>query len=391
MSILRKARFILNTLTLPNLVFGFSNSPEIPLTSRNVGFLDQRLALDWVQRNIAAFGGDPRKVTIFGESAGAASVDRLVTTLPDNPPFRGAILESGQATVSPSASTAGPVSWTVLVNDLNCSTATSQLACVRAAPATTIKSIIEANALSFSPVTDNVTQLATGEGLLARRAAGIEAKVPYLTGSNGQEGRIFIAEIAAALPLPNTTAYIQNTFPAAFQQPLIDAYSVLPGTSFDQISQLFTEFYFQCVRLPRIISSTLPFPTRIPYIRADITIPPFIARCTHRQNLGLRRPDLALLLQRLLPQPPAAPPHLRPPSLPLLRDPHRLRHLTPRLHRRRNRPEPVRADGVGKLRQGSEYGSRVDAGGPHGRDGGCGGHRRGGGWDELPVDQRGGD
>lgn len=51
-------------------VFGFSGSSEIPLTFRNVGFYDQRLALQWVQDNTPAFGGDPAKVTIFGESAG---------------------------------------------------------------------------------------------------------------------------------------------------------------------------------------------------------------------------------------------------------------------------------------------------------------------------------
>lgn len=51
---------------LTSLVFGFPSSPELPLTGHNLGFLDQRLGLDWVQRNIAAFGGSPEKVTIFG-------------------------------------------------------------------------------------------------------------------------------------------------------------------------------------------------------------------------------------------------------------------------------------------------------------------------------------
>jgi para-nitrobenzyl esterase len=52
---------------------GFLAVPELGLTG-NYGILDQRLALRWVAKNIAAFGGDPRKVTIFGESAGAMSV-----------------------------------------------------------------------------------------------------------------------------------------------------------------------------------------------------------------------------------------------------------------------------------------------------------------------------
>ncbi|KAK8784802.1 hypothetical protein V5799_008833 [Amblyomma americanum] len=75
-------------------ILGFmsADSPEAP---GNVGLLDQLMALQWVQRNIASFGGDPKRVTLFGESAGAASAHAHVLSPMSEGLFRRAVLMSG--------------------------------------------------------------------------------------------------------------------------------------------------------------------------------------------------------------------------------------------------------------------------------------------------------
>lgn len=127
-------------------------------------------------------------VTIAGESEGAVAVGELINTYPNEPPFRGAILQSGSGLAVPTLPGFGQELWDDLVELVNCTESSDEdiLSCMRDVPAQALQETISTNNLVFNKkYEDNITIL---ENKGAAWATGNVAKVPILIGSTADEG-----------------------------------------------------------------------------------------------------------------------------------------------------------------------------------------------------------
>ena len=220
-------------------------------SSGNYGLEDQQAALRWVRANIAQFGGNPFNLTIFGESAGGASVcDQIASPLAAGL-FQKGITESGPCAVRTQMLATSQANGTAFAKSLGCSVAT--VACMRSLSAGALVTAATINPsrlpLSFSPNVDGVVlPQAVKDALIS----GKYNHVPVLEGTNLNEDSIFLlAQIGATgVAVPLTTAQYTATLQAVFggnAAQVLARYPVTSAVSPDQaFVNVITDARFAC-------------------------------------------------------------------------------------------------------------------------------------------------
>jgi para-nitrobenzyl esterase len=220
--------------------------------SGDYGLEDQQAALRWVQRNIANFGGDPRDVTIFGESAGGLSTLSQVASPQARGLFQQAIVESGSYDLTQASLSSAEAAGEAFAATAGCASQTA--ACLRGLPVSTI--LADQNAAGYTPT---INSEVLPQSLGTAFATGEFNRVPIINGTNHDEWRLFVAldtlegnpvtaanyqsQISATLGVPAAAAaVIAAEYPlSAYSSPSValgavgtDAIFACPALTIDQ-------------------------------------------------------------------------------------------------------------------------------------------------------------
>jgi carboxylesterase type B len=293
--------------------FGFLPGAEILADgSANLGLLDQRLGLQWVADNIAAFGGDPTKVTIWGESAGAISVlDQMALYDGDinykgNPLFRAAIMNSGSIIpADPVDCPKGQVVYDTVVAAAGCSAAGDTLGCLRAAPYETLLNATNSVpgllsyssvALSYLPRPDGTALTASPEVLIT---SGKYAKVPFIIGDQEDEGTLFALFQSNITTVAQLVTYFTKTFFHDATTAQIEALvATYPDTTTDGSpfrTGIFNNWYPQFKRLAAILGDLTFTLTRRSFLSLANTLNPDVPSWSYLSSYDYGTPILGTL------------------------------------------------------------------------------------------------
>ncbi|KAI1749784.1 Alpha/Beta hydrolase protein [Xylaria castorea] len=226
-----QVQYRLNLLGQPNAAgLAMPHSSSGSNRNLNFGLLDQRLAVEWVRDNIAKFGGDPDRITLWGQSAGAYVSDGYLFAWPEDPIVKGVIANSGNAISIPAflADAMNHSVFSTTAQRLGCGSLnpTDELECMRAVPASDIKEYVQGpvgaisaanDGLVFNTIIDNVTLFSDYPGRIRANDTSLYAsEIPLLTSTTTDEGTAIVPYVfdgsATATELPPELAEIADAF-----------------------------------------------------------------------------------------------------------------------------------------------------------------------------------